>query len=446
MRRLGLLVAVALVTAGCGLFDLDQPAADPAITVPATVPATPPGAGDDDRAVAPGTPAADQATTAPPRAEPGPWTDLALTLEVVAEVPGAIALAHRSGTHDLYVAERSGRVWRVGRTITPAFAERWEREPQVVIDIRDEVSTGGERGLLGIAFSTDGRTLYLSYTDLAGDSVLEAVDVPGEGADLDSRRVLLRVDQPHANHNGGHVVLGPDGFLYWGLGDGGGAGDPHGHGQDPSTLLGSVLRIDPFPSGDRPYSAPAGNPFTGPAEGDGAPEVWLWGVRNPWRFSFDRATGDLWLADVGQHRWEEVNLLTSADHQRGRGANLGWAAMEGLEPFEGGTEPADHHPPIFVYPNDAGRCSVTGGVVYRGWLLEALQGVYVYGDYCRGELRGLEVTDGGVAEAGLGVRAEPGQLVSFGEDAAGELFVLELSGRVSRLTVDLGDPGGPRPG
>lgn len=381
-------------------------------------------------------PTEESPVTGPPAVlPPGDWAEAPLTLELIAEVPGAIAVAPRSGSLDLYVAERAGRVWRVERQVDEkAWTETWKLANRPVLDLRDEVSTDGERGLLGIVFSSDGRALYLSYTDAAGESVLEAVDMGTSGADMSTRRELLRVPQPFANHNGGHVAIGPDGFLYWSLGDGGGGGDPLDTGQDPSDLFGSVLRIDPFPQGDRPYGIPAGNPFAGPDAG-GAPEVWLWGARNPWRFSFDRRTGDLWVADVGQNRWEEINLLTTAQHQRGAGANLGWNEMEGFETFDGGTEPADHDPPIFVYGREEGRCSITGGHVYRGSLLTALDGVYVYGDLCTGEIRGLQVTDEGMAEGPLTARAEPGTLVSFGEDAAGELYVLELTGRLSRLTV-----------
>ena len=353
-----------------------------------------------------------------------------MRLELVAEVPQAIALAPRPGTLDLYVASRSGGIWRIGRQRdATSGADTWQLEPELVLDLEGEVSLRGEQGLLGITFSPDGGTLYVSYTDLDGRSVLESVAVPGTRADPATRRVLLSVDQPFTNHNGGNIVFGPDGFLYLGLGDGGGSGDPEGNAQDTSTLLGSVLRIDPTPTGHEPYSIPADNPF---ATGGGAPEAWLWGVRNPWRFSFDPATGDLWLADVGQNRWEEIDLLP-AERGAGRGANLGWDQMEGLEPYEGGRAPAGSVPPLHVYPRVGDRCSVIGGAVYRGSSVPGLWGVYLYGDLCSGEIRGLVAASDGPVDAPLPISAEPGTLASFGQDDEGEVYVLQLAGRVSRL-------------
>jgi glucose/arabinose dehydrogenase len=416
-------LTAAVLLAGCGLWDEEAAPPEPGPTTTTSPP-------DDDaptEATGPPTP--------PPQTEPGAWADLAFALVEIAAIPEAVSLTPRSGSLDLYVAERSGRIWRLLRTVNQAtLEERWEVDPRPVLDLRDTVTTDSERGLLGLAYSSDGRTLYVSYTDQDGHSVLEAMEVGEAAVDEASRRVLLRQEQPFGNHNGGHVALGPDGFVYWGLGDGGGAGDPLDAGQDPTTWLGSVLRIDAFPRGDQPYGVPDGNPFAD--GGDGAPEVWLWGVRNPWRFSFDRATGDLWLADVGQNRFEEINLLRADEDERGRGANLGWNRMEGFEPFDGATEPPDHHPPVFAYAHEEGRCGVIGGHVFRGEFFGDLDGVYVYGDLCTGEIRGLQVLDDGrVLEAPLSVRAERGSLVSFGEDLNGSIYVLELSGRVSRLVL-----------
>ena len=342
--------------------------------------------------------------------------DAAVALERVATLDAPIALAVRPGGSDLFVAERAGRVV----VVDPVSGE----VSGPVVDLSADVSTDGERGLLGITFTADGSELVLSWTDRDGASVIEARPVGTDGA-IGAPRRLLRVEQPASNHNGGHVAIGPDGLLYIGLGDGGSAGDPWGNGQDPSTLLGTVLRIDP--AGD-PYAVPADNPFV---DGGGAPEVWLYGVRNPWRFSFDRATGDLWLADVGQGEIEEVDLLPAAEGG-GRGANLGWAEMEGSQPFEGGEEPAGHVPPVFEYTHDEG-CSITGGIVYRGAAIPALVGSYLFTDYCESELRALQVRDGEVVERRLGVTPEDEGVVSFGEGADGELYVLSINGGLWRL-------------
>ena len=250
-----------------------------------------------------------------------------------------------------------------------------------------------------------------------------------------SRRELLVIDDFAPNHNGGNVTFGPDGFLYWGMGDGGGAGDPTATGQNPGDLLGSLLRIDPDVAPEErdagaTYSIPDGNPFR---NGGGAPEVWAWGLRNPWRFSFDRATGDLWIADVGQGDIEEIDFLPAQGGTgAGRGANLGWSAVEGDSPFNQGAAPEGAIGPIFSYGHDGGKCSITGGYVYRGAAIPALAGIYVYADFCGGELRGVAQQDGAVDSEGSldQVVAFPS---SFGQDSDGELYVLSLEGPVYRI-------------
>ena len=217
----------------------------------------------------------------------------------------------------------------------------------------EEVVAGGEQGLLGIAFSNDGNRLYAAFTGLDERQYLVEYRMSGGAADRRSRRDLLVIDDERPNHNGGMVAFGPDGYLYWAMGDGGGGGDPEDTGQDPSDLLGSILRIDPDVAPEErdlvAYSIPSGNPFAG---GGGAPEVWAYGLRNPWRFSFDRATGDLWIGDVGQDQVEEIDFLPAdgSGHGAGRGANLGWSAMEGDERFEGRQPPDGAVAPIFTYP------------------------------------------------------------------------------------------------
>jgi glucose/arabinose dehydrogenase len=236
------------------------------------------------------------------------------------------------------------------------------------------------------------------------------------------------VDQPYSNHNGGNLAFGPDGYLYIGLGDGGSGGDPHGNGQSLTTLLGKMLRIDPTLLEDRPYAIPSDNPFVG-REG-ARPEIWAYGLRNPWRYSFDRATGDLWIADVGQSAWEEIDVQSSGSDG---GENYGWNRMEGDHPFEGDA-PADVVRPVFEYSHDDGGCTVTGGYVYRGRAIPALARAYLFADFCLGRLEAIRLQDGGGAEhriLGPVVR----NVSSFGEDARGELYVLSLEGTVSRIAA-----------
>lgn len=354
-------------------------------------------------------------------------------------------LAARAGDPALYVTERPGRIRRIEITTTtrrragsttPVTSQTFQVERTPVLDIVDDVVVDGqEQGLLGLTFSTDGNRLYITYTGTDGNQHLDELEMGSERPDSSTRRELLVVPDFASNHNGGDVVFGPDGFLYWGMGDGGGAGDPQDTGQDPSDLLGSLLRIDPdVAPEDREsgtaYAVPTGNPFAG---GGGAPEVWAYGLRNPWRFSFDRRTGDLWIGDVGQNEVEEIDFLPAEPDGSGagRGANLGWSEVEGDRPFDGGTAPEGAVPPIHTYGRDNG-CSVTGGFVYRGRRIPALAGVYLFGDYCQGEVRALVQRDGEVVdERGLGVQA--GAISSFGEDADGELYVLSLDGPVYRI-------------
>lgn len=344
--------------------------------------------------------------------------DVRVALEEVVRLDAPIALTQRPGFDQLVVAERGGTV----RVVDGGEAG----EP--IVDISGETTPSGERGLLGIAFSPDGSHLYLSYTDEQGDSRLDEWATGPAVGDVDqgSRRNVLSVDQPFPNHNGGNILFGPDGLLYVGLGDGGSAGDPDGRAQNPDELLGKILRIDPRASGDDPYAVPDGNPFAG---GGGRGEIYVVGVRNPWRFSFDRETGDLWIGDVGQDAEEEIDLLPAG---RAAGANLGWDRLEGTRPFEG-EAPADAVAPVFTYGRDEGY-SVTGGYVYRGSAIEGLAGSYVFADYGAGVVRALDVQGGRVVDdRSLEVETGPASLVSFGEDADGELYVLSLEGPVYRL-------------
>ena len=363
-------------------------------------------------------------TSAPPAAVRS-LADTRFALVPIAEVPAPVALAVKPGTGQRYVATLTGQIWLLEPTGSDGEADA--AAPQLVADIGSRISQGCENGLLGITFSPGGDELYLSYTDTARNSRIAVVPMAGEIPQTDRARVLMALDQPACNHNGGDLRFGPDGNLWIGFGDGGGADDRFGHGQDSDTLLGTLVRVDPDPPSGRGYGTPAGNPFAG----SGAPEVWAYGARNPWRFSFDRLTGDLWIADVGQNRIEEIHVLPAADGWS-PGANLGWPLFEGNERFSGEATPADLVFPVYTYTHDEG-CSVTGGYVYRGSAIAALVGTYVFGDYCTGELWGLvRGTDGTAERIDLGVSVPPNTLVSFGEDADGELYAL-AAGTVFRL-------------
>jgi glucose/arabinose dehydrogenase len=354
-----------------------------------------------------------------------------LAVEEVAVASSPTALTFRRGAPSLFVAERVGRV----RQITIAADGAARLEPQPVLDISDRVITGGEQGLLGLAFSPDGDRLYVSYNDRrTRDSVIDEYALASSepvAIDEGSRREIIRVDQPRfGNHKGGDIHFGPDGYLYWGLGDGGSQGDPDDNGQDTRALLAKVLRIDPAGGGaGRAYGIPDDNPF---ADGEGgAPEVFLYGVRNPWRFSFDARTGDLWIADVGGSQVEEVDLLAAADGG-GNGANLGWSQVEGTRPLKG-DNPRGALLPLYEYDHSGGACAVTGGYVYRGDRIAGLDGVYLMTDYCAADLRGLAVSGGRVVaerEWDLGL----GRPVAFGEGPDRELYVLDLDGPIFRLT------------
>ena len=300
--------------------------------------------------------------------------------------------------------------------------------PNPFLDITSQVGSGGnEQGLLGLAFHPEYEQngfFYVNYTDLNGDTVISRFQVSADAnvADSASEKILLQVDQPYANHNGGNLEFGPDGFLYAGLGDGGSQGDPNGNGQSLDTYLAKILRVD-VNSGD-PYGIPADNPF---ATGGGLAEIWAYGFRNPWRFSFDRATNDLYIADVGQNQWEEVDFLPAGSQG---GANFGWNIMEGPHPYQGEAREGLIGP-VTEYEH-GNRCSITGGYVYRGQVLPAWNGVYFYGDYCSGEILGLVHNADDSWETRL--LYDTGFLItSFGHDEAGEIYVLDRNGGLYQL-------------
>jgi glucose/arabinose dehydrogenase len=319
------------------------------------------------------------------------------------------------GTNRLFVVEHKGRV-RVLEN------RRDVAEAPVFLDLRERVrSRHNEEGLLSLAFhpkyAENGR-LYVAYTASDPRRVViaryEATPDEPDRADPASESIVLEVEQPYGNHNGTSLLFGPDGYLYVGLGDGGGQNDPHQHGQNRATLLGSILRLDvDGAAGGRAYAIPPDNPFAG--RQDAREEIWAYGLRNPWRMSFDRATGELWAGDVGQNRFEEINRIT-------RGGNYGWSLREGRHPFRRGPVPADLIDPLVEYGRDEG-ISVIGGSVYRGAAQPALAGVYVYADYVSGRIWGLRAEDGVVvAHAQISTGRQRPHIASFGEDAEGELL------------------------
>jgi glucose/arabinose dehydrogenase len=328
------------------------------------------------------------------------------------------------GDPRLFIVERGGtiRIVKDGVLLRNPF-----------LDISGQVSTGGERGLLGLAFhpeyATNGR-FVVHYTDPAGETQVSEFRVADDPdvADAASGVSILEASQPFSNHNGGQVLFGPDGYLYVMLGDGGSAGDPGGRGQSLADLLGSILRIDPLEGGG--YAVPADNPFVGTA--GARPEVWSYGLRNPWRAAFDPATGDLYIADVGQGRWEEVDVSTAADGA-GRGLNFGWNLMEGPDCFVDSCSREGLELPVLSYGHGDG-CSITGGFVYRGAAIPELQGHYFYADFCSGWVRSFRWENGTVADQFQWATLAPGGNVpSFGRDAAGELYVMSTGGAVFKI-------------
>ena len=390
---------------------------------------TAPSAGDSS-------PGSDDSGSASPVSTPGPRfpEPLDLSLTPLAELPVPLALAYRAQEPgSLYVALRHGEVVRLrgdgGRADSSTLLLR---DGEAVLDMSARVDTRGEMGLLGLTFSPAGDRLYTSSVNRQQVSELWEWPVAADGSvDAARGRLVLTLEQPFANHNGGDVTFGPDGYLYLGFGDGGGGGDPLRAGQDPHDWLGTILRIDPrVGPGGEPYTVPAGNPF---ADGvAGAPEVWVWGARNPWRFSFDRANGDLWVSDVGQDVLEEINRLPASDGGAGRGANLGWSDYEGSAPFWSNTEPPGHVRPTVEFRHGAdARCSVTGGYVYRGSRLPGLSGVYLYSDFCDGTIWGYNEV-AGAHPIPLASGAPPKSVLSFGQGPDGEIYVL-TSGALWRL-------------
>ena len=341
-------------------------------------------------------------------------------------------LVHPDDGHDhILVTEQAGRI-----RVFPN--DQLAAQAGTFLDIRDRVSeAGNEEGLLGLALHPDymdNGHFYVYYSAAnPRRSVVSRFSVSEDdpqAADPESEFVIMEISQPFSNHNGGQLSFGPDGYLYIGLGDGGSGGDPLGNGQNRATLLGSVLRIDVDGRSDgKNYSVPPDNPFVAIADGCETicAEIWAYGLRNPWRFSFDRRSGTLWLADVGQSSWEEVDVVKA-------GFNYGWNIMEGANCFSPrtGCDTTGLELPVWEYARSGGNCSVTGGYVYLGRGMPSVVGAYVYGDFCSGNIWGLRYDGNTVTEQMLLVDSEL-LITSFGEDLAHNLYVLSRDGGIYRL-------------
>ncbi|MBT5139290.1 MAG: sugar dehydrogenase [Acidimicrobiaceae bacterium] len=374
---------------------------------------------DPDEEVADPDEEAPTPTTTLPPAVIGPdqavLDSINVTSQPIAIVEQAIALAFHPTNGTVLLAQRTGLVvdftnGRVGRT---------------QIDFGDDLSLAGESGLLSLTYDPAAEYLYVSYTNADDDTRIVAYPVDEDGLpDAQSGQVILALEQPEIIHNGGHIEFGPDGYLYVALGDGGPANDPEDRAQRLSSLFGKILRIDPQPGSEPAYLIPEDNPFV---TVDGAAgEVWAYGLRNPWRFSFDRATGDFYTGDVGQYVVEEINYVEAGV----TGANFGWARLEG--PIQRGATPPDHVAPLSFYNHDDGRCAIVAGIVYRGTAIPELRGAFIYGDYCDGQVRAMTQIDGEVvATRTLGIFT--GQLTGFAQDLGGELYVFNLAGETLKI-------------
>ena len=439
--RLALTVATLLLLAACS-SDSATPAPETSqplpVATPAPATATPLPATATATATVTDSPTATEAPSDTPTATatatetpaptdtPTPEPDVSalnLELEMVADGLKQPVLATHAGDGSgrLFIVEKGGTILALGED---------DAQPQPFLDITDRVgSSSSEQGLLGLAFDPDfaanGR-FFVYYTDRNGDTVISRFQASDDRAtgDPGSEVVLLTQDQPAGNHNGGMLAFGPDGYLYAGLGDGGGAGDRYDNGQNLGTILGTIIRLDV--SGDQAV-VPVDNPLV--SQDSARPEIWAYGLRNPWRFSFDRATGDLWIADVGQNQWEEINFQPAGDPG---GENYGWPITEGTHCYGSDTcDTAGLTMPVAEYEHGPG-CSVSGGYVYRGAQQPAMQGIYFYGDYCSGQIWGLAAgADGQWQDAQL--LDSDAQISAFGETESGELLVVDYGGTIYRL-------------
>jgi len=401
--RLAILLALAIVVAaGCGEKDEPSPEGPPVATLPD------PGSGNGGG-------------SSPATGDGG------VALEEIGSFEDPVFVTQPEGDNALYVVEQTGQVIRVASS----------GKESTLLDISGEITAGGEQGLLSVAFAPDFQRsglFYVDYTNSEGDTRVVEYEAKDGEADERSARTLLAVDQPFANHNGGLLIFDDDDNLLVGLGDGGSAGDPERNGQDLGALLGKILRIDPSAEpgkGSDEYSIPKGNPF---ADQNGAqPEILAYGLRNPWRFSFDRKTGALWIGDVGQNSLEEIDYVA----EPGKDANFGWSAFEGTERFNADQEAPNAIDPVLTYGRDLG-CSVTGGYVVRDKSRESLYGRYLYADFCQGQLRSFTAADAekGTATDDRALGLQVPSISSFGEDQKGRIYAVSLDGPVFRLVSD----------
>jgi glucose/arabinose dehydrogenase len=461
-RLLGGLTAGVLTVTGCGAGGSDSESAKPDVTTATIIdervdasssPTTETsgsgtaasGTGTSDGATSSTTlkltpaPNADLPTDAPSSepvpvtTAPGPLTTPAVRLLDVATFEQPLEAAVRPGDGRLFVVEQGGKIIAID-----------DESSTTVLDLLGvdgvTLSRDSEQGLLGLAFHAERDLAYVNYTNGDGDTVVAefAIDPTDATVDSSSYREVLKVDQPFANHNGGELVFGPDGFLYIGLGDGGSADDPNRSALDLSERLGKILRIDPVATPDGAFSVPSDNPFV---EVEGAdPTIWSRGLRNPWRFSFDSLTGDLWIADVGQNRFEEVNLaLATNGTGAGQGTSFGWSAFEAADRFNDDQSADNHALPVVTYAHENGNCSVSGGVVARGSTYRALNGWYIYGDYCTGTVWGLDTTsvtitpDGPTGDPVIVELATVPALAAVVEGPDGDIYAISNEGPVYRL-------------
>jgi glucose/arabinose dehydrogenase len=347
--------------------------------------------------------------------------------EVVRGLDNPVYLTAPQGDARLFIVEQPGRI---------RIVENGSLVQKPFLDITRKVGDGGERGLLSVAFHPQYRVngfLFVNYTNNSGDTRIERYTVSAADrntADPATAKLILAIDQPYSNHNGGLNLFGPDGMLYIGMGDGGSQGDPQGNGQNRNTLLGKLLRIN-VDRGD-PYSVPDGNPF---AKGGGRGEIWALGLRNPWRFAFDRGPGLLYIADVGQDRYEEMNIASAS----APGLNYGWNVMDGPTCFRNSAcNKSPFQQPAFTHEHSDGSCSIIGGFVYRGRKIPEIAGEYFYSDYCNSSLRSFSYANGRVGERRLWFKGGTGSIVSFGEDGQGELYICSSNGRVYRIIKGAG--------
>lgn len=365
------------------------------------------------------------------RDAPAEKTSNAVTLaveQVAGRFDQPVYLTAPPADQRLFIVEQPGRIRVVenGRALDKAF-----------LDIVNKVRSGGEQGLLSVAFHPLYRAngfLFVNYTDKKGDTRIERYTVSADRnvVDAGSAKLILSIDQRYSNHQGGLNLFGPDGMLYIGMGDGGSQGDPHGNGQNPNSLLAKLLRIN-VDRGD-PYTIPAANPY---AKGGGRGEIWAIGLRNPWRFAFDRVSGLLYIADVGGSRFEEIDVAPMS----ATGVNYGWNIMEGpsCHRSSGCNQPGLQRPAL-SYPHESSVCSVIGGFVYRGRKIPEIQGQYFYSDYCNSWLRSFGFAEGKVTDQHEWPVGKLGSVTSFGEDSQEELYITTSSGRVYRIIKTPGNP------